>query len=104
MKYEEVIEMLKAGFSVDEIREMEKEPEEPTKTEDPKDETSETTAEIPNEFTEAVSEMREMFSDLKREIQAMNILNSKIDLPDENKQIEDLIANIINPFDRSKDK
>ena len=98
MKYEEVIKLLNEGFTVDEIREMEKAPEEAP--EDPKPEVApeEAPAENANELVSAISEVKEMFSDLRKEIQAMNIMNSKIDIPEPN--ADDLIANIINPFSR----
>lgn len=52
------------------------------------------------ELNNTISELRETFTDLKNEISSINIMNSRINAESE-KSADDLIAEIINPFDRS---
>ena len=79
MKYEEVIKLLDAGYSRDEILAMKDEP-----------------APAPDPAADVMKEMKEMFAEMKKELTAMNILNSRQE-SDEVKTGEDVLANIINP-------
>ena len=93
MKYEEIIKLLDAGYSREEILAM-KEPEpapdpEPTPA-DPEP------APVPDPAADVMKEMKEMFAEMKKELTAMNILNSRQE-SDEVKTGEDVLANIINP-------
>lgn len=97
MKYEEIIKLLDAGYTREEILAMGSEPEDPT-PEDPKPEDVESVSE---EIANAMEDMRTAFEDFKKEIQAMNIMNSQIDQP-ESYTAEDLIGKIINPFNCDK--
>ena len=102
MKYEEVIKLLNAGYSRDEILAMKDEPApapgpepapapgpEPT-PDDPEP------APAPDPAADVMKEMKEMFAEMKKELTAMNIMNSRQE-SDEVKTGEDVLANIINP-------
>ena len=88
MKYTEIIKLLDAGYTREEILNMD-EPEE-TKPEE--------TENTPS--SEILGELKELFTDMRKEFTAMNIMNSRRD--SEAKTGEDIIANIINPFDRKE--
>ena len=102
MKYTEIIKLLDAGYSRDEILAMD-EPEETKQEETKQEETKqeETKQEENNTpSAEFMGELKELFSDMKKEFTAMNIMNSRRD--NEVKTNEDIIANIINPFERKE--
>ena len=88
MKYEEIIKLLDAGYSRDEIIAMKDEPT-PEPTPEPDD----------NGMSDLVKEMRDAFSEMKKEFTAMNIMASR---QPEEKTPEDIIANIINPTRKKK--
>ena len=94
MKYEEIIKLLDAGYSRDEILAMKEEPApapdpaEPEPTPEPVP-AADITAEIMND-------VKSMFSEMKKELTAMNIMNSRQD-SDEVRTGEDILASIINP-------
>ena len=95
MKYEEIIKLLDAGYSRDEILEMDKPaPEEKKEPEEKKDPAPEEKKDPAPDMAGMMDEMKKMFSDLTKEITASNILNSRLQGEDDN---EDLIAKIINP-------
>ena len=100
MKYEEIIKLLDAGYSREEILAMKDDETEASETEtSPKPETVET--ETPEtEMSELVKEMREAFSEMKKEFTAFNIMSSR--QPETEKGPEDIIANIINPTRKKK--
>ena len=81
MKYEEIIKLLDAGYTREEILEMDKPAPEDKKDPAP-------------DMTGFMDDMRKMFSDLTKELVASNIMRSRIDGEDDN---EDIIAKIINP-------
>lgn len=99
MNYNEIIKLLEAGYTKEEIQEMNADgkPEE-TLPEDA-DEKSKESSPAVDELSKAVSEMKKTFEGIKNEIQALNIMNSQI----ANNEIsgEDIIANIINPFENN---
>ena len=97
MQYTEIIKLLDAGYTRDEILAMKEEqkpeeqkPEEP-KPEEPKPEE--------NGMSELVKEMRDAFSEMRKEFTAFNIMSSR---QPEEKTPEDIIANIINPTRKKK--
>ena len=104
MKYEEIIKLLDAGYSREEIMAMKEEPKpkEP-KSKEPKPE--EPKPEEPNGsndnsgMSDLVKEMRDAFSEMRKEFTAMNIMASR---QPEEKTPEDIIANIINPTRKKK--
>ena len=87
MQYTEIIKLLDAGYTRDEILAMKDEP----KTEESK--TEETG------MSDLVKEMRDAFSEMRKEFTAMNIMSSR---QPEEKTPEDIIANIINPTRKKK--
>ena len=93
MKYEEIIKLLDAGYSRDEILAMK---EEPAPAPDPK-EPEPAPAPEPADITAGImEEVKSMFSEMKKELTAMNIMNSRQD-SDEVRTGEDILASIINP-------
>ena len=97
MKYEEIIKLLDAGYTREEIIEMGKEPKEPKPEETKPEETKPEDSDI----TDFVKEMREAFAEMKKEFTALNIMASR--QPEiEEKSSEDIIANIINPTRKKK--
>ena len=94
MKYEEIIKLLDAGYSRDEILKMGDAPEEKKPEEDPAEPKPE--EQQPDLMAGGMEEVKGMFAEMKKELTAMNILNSR-QQPDETRTSEDIIANIINP-------
>lgn len=94
MKYEEIIKLLDAGYSRDEILAMK---EEPAQTPDQEDKPEETEPKPAADITaEIMNEVKSMFSEMKKELTAMNIMNSRQE-SDEVRTGEDILASIINP-------
>lgn len=93
MKYEEIIKLLDAGYSRDEILAMK---EEPAPAQDPK-EPEHAPAPEPADITAGImEEVKGMFAEMKKELTAMNIMNSRQE-SDEVRTGEDILASIINP-------
>ena len=92
MKYEEIIKLLDAGYSREEILAMQEEPA-PEPAPEPAEDEPKPVADITGEI---MSEVKEMFSEMKKELTAMNIMNSRQDGEDI-KTGEDILASIINP-------
>ena len=93
MKYEEIIKLLDAGYSRDEILAMKEEPApapdpaEPEPAPDPE----------PADITAGImEEVKGMFAEMKKELTAMNIMISRQE-SDEVRTGEDILASIINP-------
>ena len=93
MKYEEIIKLLDAGYSRDEILAMKEEPE---PAPDPKEPEPAPAPEPADITAEIMNEVKTMFSEMKKELTAMNILNSRQE-SDEVRTEEDILASIINP-------
>ena len=91
MKYDEIIKLLDAGYTRDEIIAMKEEPEE-KKPEEKKPE--ETGSNDNSGMSDLVKEMRDVFAEMKKEFTAFNIMASR---QPEEKTPGDIIANIINP-------
>ena len=95
MKYEEIIKLLDAGYSREEILEMDKPDPKDKKDPDPKDKKDPAPDDKKDpDMAGMMEEMKTMFSDLTKELIASNIMRSRIDGEDDN---EDIIAKIINP-------
>ena len=98
MRYEEIIKLLDAGYSREEILEMDKEPAPEDKKdpapEDKKDPAPEDKKDPAPDMSGMMEEMKTMFSDLTKELIASNIMRSR---QDEDDSEEDIIAKIINP-------
>lgn len=98
MNYSEIIKLLDAGYSKDEILAMQDgaDPADEKISEDPEDtETTDENSNVEN-LNNTIKEMKTMFSDFTKEIVAMNIMNSRQD-PDSESNVDDIIANIISP-------
>ena len=88
MKYDEIIKLLDAGYTRDEILAMRDEPEpEPTPEPEP------APADNPG-MPDLIKEMRDAFSEMRKEFTAMNIMASR---QPEEKKPDEILANIINP-------
>lgn len=97
MNYSEIIKLLDAGYTREEIMNMQEgaDPEAIENGTDPEaDANSEN--ETVDSLNNAIKEMKTMFSDFTKEIVAMNIMNSRQD-PDSESNVDDIIANIISP-------
>lgn len=94
MKYEEIIKLLDAGYSRDEILAMKEEPAPAPDPEPTPDDPEPAPATDP--AADVMKEMKEMFAEMKKELTAMNIMNSRQD-SDEVRTGEDILASIINP-------
>ena len=96
MKYEEIIKLLDAGYSRDEILAMNEEPEETNNNSNSNPDPGEDVNNNSDStgMTELVKEMRDAFAEMKKEFTAFNIMSSR---QPEEKTPEDIIANIINP-------
>lgn len=106
MQYTEIIKLLDAGYTKEEIMQM-KEPEkaadqEPEKKDPEKKEPAKAADPEPvkDPVNETLGELKELFADMKKEFTAMNIMNSRRE--DEAKTGEDIIASIINPPKKNK--
>ena len=92
MKYDEIIKLLDAGYSREEILAMkDDETKAPEKAPDPEKVETKTPE---TGMSELVKEMRDAFAEMKKEFTAFNIMSSR---QPEEKTPEDIIANIINP-------
>lgn len=91
MNYNEIIKLLDAGYSREEILQMDaKEPElapEPEPEPEPAPE--------PVTTDSIMEEVKDMFAEMRKELTAMNIMNSR--LQDDHNEPEDILAQIINP-------
>ena len=117
MQYTEIIKLLDAGYTREEILAMNEETNKNTsggddpadKTnknssggEDPKDKTNKNSSgsdDTANEMSGLITEMKEAFAEMRKEFTAMNILNSR---QPEEKKVDDIFANIINPARNDK--
>lgn len=99
----DIMKLLDAGYTKEEIKALENQPNGEPPTEDVTQEESknESPAENNIDISSAVNELKEVFDGFKKELTAMNIMNSRIDKPDLTG--EDVIAKIINPFNREKE-
>ena len=91
MKYEESMKLLDNGFTREEILKMEEAPEEA-----PQEAPAEEPAAAPVSMDVIMSEVKDMFAEMKKELTAMNILNSRQSAETE-RTSEDILASIINP-------
>lgn len=92
MNYTDIIKLLDAGYTREQILEMKEEPE---KVEDPAPEEKKE-PETHDIMESVMTEVKDMFAEMKKELTAMNILNSRQE-GEEFKSSEDILASIINP-------
>lgn len=91
MNYNEIIKLLDAGYSREEILQMDAKEPEPA----PEPEPGPEPAPEPVTTDSIMAEVKEMFAEMRKELTAMNIMNSR--LQDDHNEPEDILANIINP-------
>ena len=91
MNYSDIIKLLDAGYTREEILNMKDAPADP----EPAPEDQEPAPEPVINTDAIMTEVKEMFSEMKKELTAMNILNSR--QSGEEKTADDILANIINP-------
>ena len=100
MKYDEIIKLLDAGYSREEIMAMKDEPESMNNNSEIETDPGEkmnNNSEMG--MSDLVKEMRDAFAEMRKEFTAMNIMASR---QPEEKTPEDIIANIINPSRKKK--
>lgn len=107
MKYEEIMKLLDNGFSREEILEVMKSQQDPEPQQDPDPqqdpeiqqdpEPQQDLEKINETITGVLGEIKTAFDGFKKEMVAMNIMNSNID--GKSLESEDILANIINPFE-----
>lgn len=94
MKYNEIIKLLDAGYSREEILAMK---EEPVPAPDPTEPEPAPEPVPAADITAGImDEVKGMFAEMKKELTAMNIMNSRQE-SDEVRTGEDILASIINP-------
>lgn len=91
MNYNEIIKLLDAGYSRDEILQMNSNEPEPAPEPEPTPEPEP----VPDPTEAIMAEVKEMFAEMRKELTAMNIMNSR--QHDTRNEPEDILANIINP-------
>ena len=89
MNYNEIIKLLDAGYSREEILQMDAKDPEPAPEPEPEPEPA------PDPMTTIMTEVQDMFADLRKELTAMNIMNSR--QQNDQTEPEDILAQIINP-------
>ena len=93
MNYTDIIKLLDAGYTREQILEMKEEPApdpEPAPAEDKQE------PDTHGIMESVMTEVKDMFAEMKKELTAMNILNSRQE-GEEFKSSEDILASIINP-------
>lgn len=98
MKFDEIMKLLDAGYTKDEIMAMNQEPETEPKTEPETEPAANDNAVDMSPITEALGEVKATFEEFKKEVIAMNIMNSRIH-EDPEQSVDDILAEIINPFE-----
>lgn len=91
MNYNEIIKLLDAGYTREEILQMDVKEPEPAPEPEPEPEP----APEPVTTDSIMAEVKDMFAEMRKELTAMNIMNSR--LQDDHNEPEAILANIINP-------
>lgn len=101
MKYDEIIKLLDAGYTRDEIMAMEEKPNDEIENPSGSGADENEKSNDNSEMTGLVKEMRDAFAEMRKEFTAFNIMASR---QPEEKTPEDIIANIINPARKESKK
>ena len=106
MKFFDVMKMLKAGFTADEIRQMDVEKQEDN-PQNPQENPQDEPEQKPAETADPIAELKELFQGLKESndnlakvIQASNVQNASFGsnpVDDINKKAEDALRSLIRP-------
>ena len=91
MNYSEIIKLLDAGYTREEILQMDTKEPEPA----PEPEPEPAPEPAPDPAESIMKEVKDMFAEMRKELTAMNIMNSR--QQDDRNEPEDSLANIINP-------
>lgn len=94
MKYEEIIKLLDAGYSREDILKMQAEPEDEKESGSDESGSHESGSAEP-EVSAVITELKDAITSMKNEIMAMNIMNTR--MTDDERTGDDIIAEIINP-------
>ena len=101
MKFDEIMKLLDAGYTKEEILAMKEEagqdPEDSKEPENTEPTTNDNAVDV-SAITDALGEVKATFENFKKEMIAMNIMNSRIDAEPE-QSVNDILGNIINPFE-----
>ena len=101
MKFDEIMKLLDAGYTKDEILAMKEEagsdPEDQKEPENPEPAGNDKAVDV-SAIIDTLGEVKTVFEDFKKEMIAMNIMNSRIDA-DPEQSVDDILAEIINPFE-----
>jgi len=105
MTIEDVLNLSKSGFTADEIKKImsfngETAPTKPNETNEP-DETNPNEPKPEEVFKDSLSTLSKEIADLKKTMQATNILNSN-GAPPERESVNDILKSIINPTFENK--
>lgn len=107
MTIEDILNLSKSGFTADEIKKFagfngETTPTKPDETKPDETKPNETNETKPEEvFKDSLSALSKEISDLKKTMQATNILNSN-GAPPERESVNDILKSIINPTFENK--
>ena len=99
MKYEEIITLINAGYTKEDILAMQtEETQDQTDTEETQEKpvTEDGTTFDSSVIADSLNEIKTTFEEMKKEFIAMNIMNSKIESTEQS--ADDILAEIINPF------
>lgn len=98
MNYTDIIKLLEAGYTREEILGMKDAPDpaEDKKDPDPAQQEDKKDPDTHDIMESVMTEVKDMFAEMKKELTAMNILNSRQE-GEEFKSSEDILASIINP-------
>ena len=107
MKYDEIIKLLDAGYTREEILNMQDAQAADAQDKAPADAQDKAPADdeqnAPVRMDVIMSEVKDMFAEMKKELTAMNILNSRQSAETE-RTSDDILASIINPTTKSGGK
>ena len=100
MKFEEVIKLLDAGYSRDEIIAMDEHSKDSDPGPEPDPNNPQGNAQPVDNANDIFAEIRDLISDMKKEFTAVNIMNSRQN--GEPETDKDILASIINPVFNKK--
>ena len=101
MDYKEIIKLLDAGYSREDILQMQEGNGNDTGNDTGEDTGAAAGASGADELNAAIKDMKDMFTEFTKEITAMNIMNSQ-QSADSTNTAEEIIANIISPTTKNK--
>ena len=98
MKFDEIMKLLDAGYTKEEILAMKEEAgQDSTEPENTEPAANDNAVDV-SAITDALGEVKTVFEDFKKEVIAMNIMNSRIENLEQS--ADEIMASIINPFEK----